>query len=450
MKLIIVESPHKAKTISKYLGREYNVMASKGHVRDLPERKTGIDVNNHYKPEYEINKDKVEVIKSIKSAIAKADKVYLAADPDREGEAISWHLAQVCGIEDDGARIVFNEISKKAVLKAIENPRSINMELVDAQQARRVLDRLVGYELSPIISRKIKSGLSAGRVQSVALRMIVEREREIRNFKPEEYWNITAKITKEKSTTTYKCEFNDVDGKKFKVKNKAQADKIIEHSKNGVWSVDNVKRAQSVSKPPAPFTTSTMQQDAIAKLGMSATQVSQVAQKLYEGVEVAGEGQIALVTYIRSDSVRVSAEAQAEALQYIKGNYGDDYAPKRPNVYGTAKGAQDAHEAIRPITLARNPEDLKDKIKREEYRLYKLIYERFLASQMAPALYDTLTVHIVSDDEGHKLGYYLKGKTCKFKGYTAVYSSSEEKSDKTLPDFTEGEKLKCKDMEGEQ
>lgn len=450
MKLIIVESPHKAKTISKYLGREYSVMASKGHVRDLPERKTGIDVNNHYRPEYEINKDKVEVIKSIKSAIAKADKVYLAADPDREGEAISWHLAQVCGIKDDRARIVFNEISKKAVLNAIENPRAINMELVDAQQARRVLDRLVGYELSPIISRKIKSGLSAGRVQSVALRMIVEREREIRNFKPEEYWNITAKITKEKSTAVYKCEFNDVDGKKFKVKNKEQADKIIEHSKNGVWSVDNVKRAQSVSKPSAPFTTSTMQQDAIAKLGMSATQVSQVAQKLYEGVEVAGEGQVALVTYIRSDSVRVSTEAQAEALQYIKGNYGDDYAPKKPNVYGTAKGAQDAHEAIRPITLARNPEDLKDKIKREEYRLYKLIYERFLASQMAPALYDTLTVHIVSDDDGHKLGYYLKGKTCTFKGYTAVYSSTEEKADKTLPDFTEGEMLKCKDVEGEQ
>ncbi|MGN0771676.1 MAG: type I DNA topoisomerase [Christensenellales bacterium] len=450
MKLIIVESPHKAKTISKYLGREYSVIASKGHVRDLPERKTGIDVKNHYKPEYEINKDKVEVIKSIKSAIAKADKVYLAADPDREGEAISWHLAQVCDIKDDKARIVFNEISKKAVLKAIENPRSIDMELVDAQQARRVLDRLVGYELSPIISKKIKSGLSAGRVQSVALRMIVEKEREIRDFKPEEYWNITAKVAKEKAGGTYKCDFNDVNGKKAKVKNKAQADEIIERSKNGEWSVDSVKRAQSISKPAAPFTTSTMQQDAIAKLGMSATQVSQVAQKLYEGIEIAGEGQVALVTYIRSDSVRVSAEAQAEALQYIKEGFGAEYAPKRPNVYGTAKGAQDAHEAIRPITLQRNPEALKDKIKREEYRLYKLIYDRFLASQMAVATYDTLTVHITSENSGDKYGYNLKGKTCTFKGYTAVYTTTEEKDDKTLPDFEENEKLKVKEVTGEQ
>lgn len=449
MDLIIVESPHKAKTISKYLGKDYRVVASKGHVRDLPQRRTGIDVKNQYKPEYEIPSEKKATIDMIKKEIAHADKVYLAADPDREGEAISWHLAQVCDLHEPNTRIVFNEISKKAVLKAIQNPRNINMELVDAQQARRVLDRLVGYELSPIISRKVKSGLSAGRVQSVALRMIVEREREIRGFKPEEYWNITAKLTKEKGTASYKCDFNDVDGKKTKVKNKEQADKIIEGSKNGVWSIDNIKRAQSQSKPSAPFTTSTMQQDAISKLGMSATQVSQVAQKLYEGVEVVGEGQVALVTYIRSDSVRVSAEAQSEALEFIKNNFGEKFAPKKPNVYGTSKVAQDAHEAIRPITLDRTPESLKDKIKRDEYRLYKLIYDRFLASQMSPALYDTLNVHIIADN-GEKYGYVLKGKTCVFQGYTAVYSSTDETNAKTLPSFEEGESLKCKEVTGEQ
>ncbi len=450
MDLIIVESPHKAKTISKYLGKDYRVVASKGHVRDLPQRRTGIDVKNQYKPEYEIPSEKKATIDMIKKEIAHADKVYLAADPDREGEAISWHLAQVCDLHEPDTRIVFNEISKKAVLKAIQNPRNINMELVDAQQARRVLDRLVGYELSPIISRKVKSGLSAGRVQSVALRMIVEREREIRDFKPEEYWNITAKLTKEKGATAYKCDFNDIGGKKTKVKSKDQADSIIEGSKSGVWSIDNIKRAQSQSKPSAPFTTSTMQQDAISKLGMSATQVSQVAQKLYEGVEVAGEGQVALVTYIRSDSVRVSAEAQAEALQFIKNNFGDNYAPKKPNIYGTSKAAQDAHEAIRPITLDRTPESLKDKIKRDEYRLYKLIYDRFLASQMSPAVYDTLNVHIVSDNNGDKFGYVLKGKTCVFQGFTAVYSSTDESNAKTLPSFDEGESMKCKEVTGEQ
>lgn len=453
MDLIIVESPHKAKTIAKYLGKDYRVVASKGHVSDLPQRTLGIDVKNHYTPEYVVSADKKETIEMIKREIEKADNVYLAADPDREGEAISWHLANVCGIDGKNHRIVFNEISKRAVNNAIEHPRDINMGLVDAQQARRVLDRLVGYELSPIISRKIKSGLSAGRVQSVALKMVVDREREIRAFVPEEYWNIAAQVYKEQRTTAYKCDFNDIDGKKTKVTNREQADAIIEGSKSGIWAVESVKRAESQSKPSAPFTTSTMQQDAISKLGFSAAMVTQIAQKLYEGVEVAGEGQVALVTYIRSDSVRVSAEAQKEALDYIAQAYGGDFVPKKPNLYSSKKDAQDAHEAIRPISVARTPDSIKDKVQRNEYRLYKLIYDRFVASQMAPAVYDTLTVRIVSRaEEGKQYGYLLKGKTVKFKGYTAVYAAAgdEETAAKALPDFKEGEALTCKEVKGEQ
>lgn len=450
MDLIIVESPHKAKTIAKYLGTQYKVVASKGHVSDLPEKRIGIDVNNNYKPEYVVSPDKVGIIDSIKKEIVKADKVYLAADPDREGEAISWHLSTVLGITDKNVRIVFNEITKKAVAKAIENPREINMGLVDAQQARRILDRLVGYELSPIMSSKIRSGMSAGRVQSVALKMIVDKEREIRNFKPEEYWNIFANIIKDKKLS--KCEFSDVNGKKLKVKSKEVADDVINNSKLGVWSVDNVKRAQSISKPNPPFTTSTMQQDAISKLGFSASQVSQIAQKLYEGVEVAGEGQVALVTYIRSDSVRVSNEAQAEALNYITDYYGSDYAPKKPNIYTSGKDAQDAHEAIRPITVDRTPDSLKDKMGRNEYKLYKLIFDRFVASQMSPAIYDTLTVHIISKKDDKTYGYVVKGKTVVFKGFTAVYNNADENdaTAKMLPDFAEGDKLELKDIIGEQ
>ncbi|MDE5755608.1 MAG: type I DNA topoisomerase, partial [Clostridia bacterium] len=381
--------------------------------------------------------------------------VYLAADPDREGEAISWHLANVCGITERNVRIVFNEISKKAVLRALDNPREINMGLVDAQQARRVLDRLMGYELSPIISRQIKSGLSAGRVQSVALKMVVDREREIRDFKPQEYWTINAQLVKDKSSdkkkNSFKCEFIDIDGKKVKVTCKEQADEVIGGSKAGKWLVDSVKRAQSFSKPAPPFTTSTMQQDAISKLGFSASMVTQIAQRLYEGVEIQGEGQVALVTYIRSDSVRVSTDAQREALEFIDKNYGSDYCPKKPNVYATGSGAQDAHEAIRPITLARTPESLKDKLARNDYKLYKLIYDRFVASQMANAEYDTLTVHIVSQSDKN-YGYTLKGKVCVFKGFTQAYQSNTEKeeSSKELPNLNEGEELTLKDIAGEQ
>ncbi len=457
MKLIIVESPHKAKTISKYLGSGYHVVASKGHVSDLPQKTMGIDVNNNFKPEYIVSPDKQATIDMIKKEIEKCDTVYLAADPDREGEAISWHLANVCDITDKNVRIVFNEISKKAVLKALDNPREINMGLVDAQQARRVLDRLMGYELSPILSRQIKSGLSAGRVQSVALKMVVDREREIRNFKPQEYWTINAQLVKDKTAVgdkkknSFKCEFVDIDNKKVKVTCKEQADEVIGGSKTGKWVVDGVKRASSFSKPAPPFTTSTMQQDAISKLGFSASMVTQIAQRLYEGVEIEGEGHVALVTYIRSDSVRVSAEAQREALDFIAQNYGSDYCPKKPNVYATGAGAQDAHEAIRPITLSRTPESLKDKLARNDYKLYKLIYDRFVASQMANAEYDTLTVHIVSQSD-KKYGYTLKGRVCVFKGFTQAYQSNTEKEEnsKELPNLNEGEELTLKDIAGEQ
>lgn len=452
MDLIIVESPHKAKTISKYLGRQYTVMASGGHIRDLPEHRMGIDVEHNFKPEYVITESKKNIIESMRKAIGKADKVYLASDPDREGEAISWHISQVFKLADNDIRIEFNEISKKAVLAALQHPRKINLNLVNAQQARRVLDRLVGYEVSPILSRKIKSGLSAGRVQSVALKMVVDREREIRNFVPEEYWNISAILFKYDVPAMLKCDFNDIDGKKVKVGNKDLADSIVNGSKAGKWYADSVKRDTSVSRPHPPFTTSTMQQDAASKLNMTPVQVMQIAQQLYEGIDIPGMGHTALVTYIRTDSTRVSAEAQNEALAYIRGTYGDDYAPAKPNVYKAKSSAQDAHEAIRPISLSMTPESLKDKLQKNTYRLYKLIYDRFVASQMAPALYDTLTVHIISESDKN-YGYVLKGKTLKFKGWQAAYMPAGESNDKdakTLPNIKDGEDFTLKEMKAEQ
>lgn len=452
MDLIIVESPHKAKTISKYLGKQYMVMASGGHISDLPEHRMGIDIEHDFKPEYVITESKKQTIENLRKAIAKADKVYLATDPDREGEAISWHISQVFKLPDGDIRIEFNEISKKAVLAALEHPRRININLVNAQQARRVLDRLVGYEVSPILSRKIKNGLSAGRVQSVALKMVVDREREIRDFKPEEYWNIAAILFKDDVPAMLKCDFNDIGGKKTKVGNKQLADEIVSGSKAGRWYADSVKRDTSVSRPHPPFTTSTMQQDGASKLNLTPAQVMQLAQQLYEGVDIPGMGHTALVTYIRTDSTRVSSDAQNEALAYIRSNFGDNYAPVRPNVYKAKSGAQDAHEAIRPISLAMTPESLKDKLQRSMYKLYKLIYDRFVASQMAPALFDTLTVHVNSVSD-KVYGYVLKGKTLKFNGWQAAYmpaGEGEEKSGKALPDIKEGETFILKEMKAEQ
>lgn len=452
MKLIIVESPSKSKTIEKYLGEGFKVMASGGHICDLPEKSLGIDIDNNYKPEYVVNKDKKETIKKLKAATKNSEEVYLATDPDREGEAISWHLSNVLELNSP-KRIEFNEISPKAVNSALSNPREINIQLVNSQQARRVLDRLVGYKISPVLNKKIKSGLSGGRVQSAALKMIVDREREIRAFVPEEYWNIIAMLTKKTKLSLFKATLNDYNGKKIKVTSGDEAKAIETNLMGAFWKVVNVKRGVSKSRPSPPFTTSTLQQDGSHRLGMTAPDVMRAAQQLYEGINIEGEGQTALVTYIRTDSIRVSPDAQKEALEYIKNIYGAEYAPKKPNVY-TKKTAnvQDAHEAIRPISLDKTPEMLKSKINRNLYRLYKLIYDRYLASQMTDAVYNTLNVTINAETDKGNYGFKTGGKTIVFRGYTAVYDNSvedEEKSNK-LPDFAEGEELDFKELKSEQ
>ena len=459
--LIIVESPHKAQTIQKYLGNEAVVMASKGHVCDLPERSLGIDIENGFKPQYVVTADKQSTIKQLSAAVKKYDKVFLATDPDREGEAISWHLKNTLGVTGEKVRIEFNEISKKAVVEAMKNPRDINMDLVNSQQARRVLDRLVGYKISPILSRKLKPSLSAGRVQSAALKMIVDREKEIRDFKPEEYWNIIAKLLKDGAKATkaniFNAALNDSNGAKIKITNEEDARKVERFMRGCTYYVDDVKSSVAHVKPQPPYTKSTMQQDASKKLGMVAERTSRVAQMLYEGVNIEGEGQHALVTYIRTDSVRVSPDFAKLALGYIVKNYGEEYAPKVPNVYKSGQNAQDAHEAIRPIDLRRTPKSLEGKIDKDAWRLYKLIYERFMASQMTPAQYNTMVVHIKGEQGEKNLGFVVRGRCVKFKGFTAVESMSvEEKDDDkekeldTLPDLKKGEHLNLNDVSCEQ
>lgn len=466
-KLFIVESPNKAKTIQKYLGNDYVVMASSGHVRDLNPKALSVEIENNFKPIYEVNADKKEIIKKLKAAVRQYPEVYLATDPDREGEAISWHLQKVLELpEGQKNRITYNEITKKAILDAIEHPREIDMKLVDAQQARRVLDRLVGFKISPILSNKIKTGSSAqkaqsaGRVQSVALEMIVTREREIRDFKPEEYWTVSAMMLKNGlpnlKKNVVKTTFNDVDGKKVKLQNKEQTDKIVAQiaSAKRFW-VDSAVKSEAKGRPQPPFTTSTLQQDASQKLNMQATVTMRLAQQLYEGVDIGGDT-VALVTYIRTDSVRINPEMQFATLKFIRENYGEAYAPKRPNVYKTKADAQDAHEAIRPIHLDRTPESLSGKIDKNLLRLYKLIYDRYLASQMSDAVYDTLKVHINGDGaDGREYGFKLTGRTVKFDGFTVLYnqtSSDDEEDDtaKTLPKIEEGDELTVKEVLPEQ
>lgn len=456
MKLVIVESPSKAKTIQKYLGSGFRVMASGGHICDLPAKTLGIDIENRFKPEYVVtDSKKKELIKRLKDEVKASDYTYLATDPDREGEAISWHLANYLRLLGRQNRIEFNEITAKAVNRAIDNPREINMNLVNAQQARRVLDRLVGYKVSPILSRKIKSGLSGGRVQSAALKMIVDREREIRAFVPKEYWTITASLLKQGTQSpVFKALLQDLNGKKIKPENKEQVDVILDRLEKSVWSVDTVKRSVQKSHPAPPFTTSTLQQDGSQKLGLSAPQIMQIAQQLYEGVDIPGEGQTALVTYIRTDSVRISAEMQAATRDYIAANYGADYVPAKPNFYASkGQNVQDAHEAIRPVNLMRTPESLKDKLQKNHYRLYKLIYDRYLASQMSEAVYNTMNVRVaaVSDVE---YGFKVSGKALIFKGFTAVYDVEKKEDDgsenSSLPDLKEGEPLRKKDIKSEQ
>lgn len=450
MQLIIVESPHKAKTIEKFLKGNYKVDASKGHIRDLPVNRMGVNITNNFEPSYEISPDKKADIKRLKEDAAKAEKVYLATDPDREGEAISWHLAEVLGLGvNDANRIEFNEISEKAVKNALNNPRKIDMNLVDAQQARRVLDRIVGYSVSPAASSRLNENLSAGRVQSVALKMVVDREREIAAFVPQEYWNLKAEVEKT-GEKPFKVLLVEKAGKKYKPSNAEEAQKVEETLKNSEFTVNSVKKSVVKSHAPAPFITSTLQQDGSIKLNITAPQVMQIAQRLYEGVETP-HGNLALITYMRTDSVRISTEAQQAALKYIRENYGDKYAPLKPNFYRSKKDAQDAHEAIRPINVERTPESLKDILDKNQYRLYKLIYERFIASQMAEATYDAMSVDVKADE------YVLKtsGKTMTFKGYTAVYDDTKKEEDEEsgnaiLPPLNEGDKLNLLSLSKEQ
>ena len=451
MQLIIVESPSKAKTIEKYLGGKIKVDASGGHIRDLPEKRLGVNVSDNFEPNYVISADKRSVIKRLQDKCDKCDKVYLATDPDREGEAISWHLQEVLGLQGKSQRIVFNEISERAVKNALQNPRDINYNLVDSQQARRVLDRLVGYKLSPFLCKKIKDGLSAGRVQSVTLRLVVEREREILAFNPKEYWNIYGEFTKDKQT--FKALLSEKNGKKYRPTCAEEAQTVYDKLVKGNAYVKKIKSTVTKTHALPPFTTSTLQQDASSKLGLSSPVVMSIAQYLYEGVDTP-QGHIAFVTYIRTDSVRVAKEAQEEALKHIRTTYGDEYVPAKPNVYRSKKTAQDAHEAIRPIDLSLTPQMAKKLLDKNHYGVYKLIYDRFIASQMAEAKYEVVNISVGIDD------YALKanGKTVLFKGYTAVYddnfiSASDEDEavvTKSIPALVQGEPLNTKSIEKEQ
>ena len=442
--LVIVESPSKAKTIGKYLGPSYKVIASVGHVRDLPKSKLGIDIDNDFEPEYISIRGKGDLIKELKKEAKAADKVYLATDPDREGEAISWHLAYLLGIDaDQPCRIVFNEITRDAIKNAVKNPRLIDLKLVDAQQARRVLDRLVGYQISPLLWRKIRRGLSAGRVQSAALKIICDRENLIKNFVPKEYWNINAVFKKGKKFTARLAE---KDGKKFIAENGEQASAAVSELNAGKYIVSQIVRKERTRKPFAPFTTSSLQQDAANKIGFTTRKTMMVAQQLYEGVEIKGMGTVGLVTYIRTDSVRISQEARAAAHSYIEKNFGKQYAAD--NIYtNKKKDIQDAHEAIRPSRIDIDPEAIKDSLTKDQYSLYKLIWSRFLSSQMAAAVFDGMQVTIENGP------YNLKASGSKliFDGYQKVYSPNfDEDKDKLLPELTEGEELKAEDITSEQ
>ncbi len=451
MDLIIVESPSKAKTISKYLKGKYKVDASGGHVRDLPEKTLGVKITQNFEPKYEITPNKKETISRLSAEAQKAGRVYLATDPDREGEAISWHLQTVLGLDEQGDnRIEFNEISPSAVENALKHPRRINYNLVDAQQARRVLDRLVGYKLSPLLNKRIQNGLSAGRVQSVALRLIVDREREITSFKPDEYWSFNAYLQDEgKKYSPFKAVYQY---KKSGVSiGKELADKVEAEVRGAEFIVTKVKKGVTKQHAPAPFTTSSLQQDASNKFGMTSPETMLVAQHLYEGMDVGGD-HIALITYIRTDSVRISKEAQEGAREFIAKQYGAEYVPEKPNFYATKKGAQDAHEAIRPINLKITPASVKNALDKKHYNVYKLIYDRFVASQMAEAQYNSMQV------ETQAAGYTFKasGKSLLFAGYTAAYqdvkkeSEDEEESAKLLPPLQEGDKLNLNDFNKEQ
>ena len=450
--LVIVESPAKAKTIEKYLGKDFQVLASMGHLRDLPKSSLSVDVKNDFEPVYQPIKGKEEIIKSLKKAAKDADMVYLATDPDREGEAISWHLKQLLDLPDEKTRrVTFNEITKNVVLESIRAPRDIDQNLVDAQQARRILDRLVGYEISPVMWKKIKRGLSAGRVQSVATRMVDDRDREIDAFQPEEYWTLDAELLGgETGKTAFAARYHGKDGKKAELRSQAEVDAVVRETENGIFSVKSVKRTDKQRSPSPPFTTSTLQQEASRKLGMTPRRTMAIAQQLYEGVDIQGEGSVGLITYMRTDSLRISEEAIAAAKDFILSRYGKAYYPPKANHYKAKANAQDAHEAIRPSNVRWTPEDVKASLTGEQYRLYKLIWSRFLACQMANAVYDSVSVEILNGEHSFR----ASSSSLKFSGYTAVYEEGkdEEKSEKepALPPMGEGEVLALKTFHRDQ
>lgn len=450
--LVIVESPGKIKTISKYLGSDYTVMASFGHVRDLPKTKMGIDTKHNFEPQYIVPKEKKKVITDLKSKIKKGTTVYIATDEDREGEAIGWHLVEALELtkHPDLKRIVFHEITKPAIEAAVANPRSIDKHLVDAQQARRVLDRLVGYELSPLLWKKIKYGLSAGRVQSVAVRMVVEREREIQAFKPEEYWSLEAHLTPEKSKDLFVAKLSKYKGENLKVGDEAKAKSILDDLKGASYEVTSVEKKESNRNPAPPFTTSTLQQEAARKLGFSVKKTMMVAQHLYEGVELS-TGHEGLITYMRTDSVNISNIALTQAQEAITKFFGKEYGLPSPRFYKGKKGAQEAHEAIRPSDLMRSPESIQKYLSKDEYRLYELIWKRTLACQMAPAILDLVGVDIQAKD----YTFRATGQTIRFSGFMQVYmegqdDEEDEKEEGLLPELTEGERPHLKKLIPEQ
>lgn len=448
-KLLIVESPAKAGTIKKYLGKDYTVMASMGHIIDLPKSQMGVDLEKNFTPKYITIRGKGELLAQLKKEAKKADIVYLATDPDREGEAISWHLANALKIDPkSNCRVTFNEITKTAVKAAIKQPRPIDMDLVDAQQARRVLDRIVGYTISPILWDKVKRGLSAGRVQSVATKLICDREEEIENFVPREYWSIETLLTEPKSKKDFMAKYYGENGKEVTLNNAQEAKAVSNDVKNAEFLVQKVKRGQQKRNPQPPFTTSTLQQDASKKYNFQAAKTMQIAQTLYEGVNLGGRiGTIGLITYMRTDSLRIADDAQKEAVEYLTNTYGKEYV--NPKQYKTRKNAQDAHEAIRPTSINIVPINIKDKLTNDQYRLYKLIWERFAASQMSSAVYDTMQVTL--DANGHT--FKASDSSVRFKGYTTVYeepADEKEKKSKSLPNIEENEKVNLKNIEEKQ
>ena len=449
--LVIVESPHKAKTVKRYLSGDYEVIASMGHLRDLPKSKLGVDIENDFEPHYINIKDKESLIKEIKKKAKASDHIYLAGDPDREGEAISWHLAQLLGLDmSDKNRVTFNEITKSGIDAGMKNPRTIDLNLVNAQQARRILDRIVGYKLSPFLWRKIRRGLSAGRVQSVAVKMICDRENEIRAFVSQEYWSIDGQFTAKGARKPFSAKVDTVDGVKPEFKCKADADAVLARLDGAEFTVDKVKKSVRKKNPAAPFTTSTLQQEASRRLGFQGRRTMKAAQELYEGLEINGMGATGLITYMRTDSLRISDEARAAAYDYIRGKYGDDYIPDKPRIYKTKGSAQDAHEAIRPTNPAITPELVKASgVTNDQYKLYKLIWERFLASQMANCLMDTMSVDI----EAKGVIFKASGYSVKFDGFTVLYEESkdeEEEKKNVLPPLTKGDKLTAKEIVGNQ